>query len=75
MWAPLQADNDYDPFPEFLYLGSDVTDGLFAWIQVGINTTLDMSDNDYYSVAAVHDADGGYEVPSTFSTGGTNSTS
>lgn len=62
MWAPLQADNDYDPFPEFLYLGSDVTDGLFAWIQVGINTTLDMRDNEYYSVAAVIEADGGHQL-------------
>lgn len=60
MWAPLQADNDYDPFPEFIYLGSDITDGLLAWIQVGINTTQDMTDDDYYSTAALHDANGGH---------------
>lgn len=71
MWAPIQADNDYDPFPEFLYLGSDITDGLIAWIQVGINTTLDMTDNSYYSVAATLAADGGHEnTASTFTGGG-----
>lgn len=62
IWAPVQADNDYDPFPEYLYLGSDITEGLLAWIQIGINTTLDMTDNSCYSVAAKLDADGGYCV-------------
>jgi protocatechuate 3,4-dioxygenase beta subunit len=25
MWAPTQADNSYDPFPEFVYLGESIT--------------------------------------------------
>ena len=24
MWAPTQADNDYDPFPEWMYVGDDI---------------------------------------------------
>ncbi|KAJ5288651.1 Intradiol ring-cleavage dioxygenase [Penicillium angulare] len=61
-YAPGQADNDYDPFPEFLYLGNDITDGLFAWIQIGINTTANYANNgSIYNVAAVYEADGGHE--------------
>lgn len=29
--------SSYDPFPEFLYLGADISDGLFAWKQIGLN--------------------------------------
>ncbi|KAF7887720.1 hypothetical protein EAF00_010014 [Botryotinia globosa] len=39
MWSIVQAENDFDPFPEFIYLSDDITDGLLAWIQIGINTT------------------------------------
>jgi hypothetical protein len=53
MWSIVQAGTTYDPFPEFLYLGNDVTDGLMAWIQIGVNTTADYTDDSYYSVAAV----------------------
>ncbi|QSZ33299.1 hypothetical protein DSL72_002887 [Monilinia vaccinii-corymbosi] len=60
MWSVIQAESDFDPFPEFMYLGDDVTDGLLAWIQIGINTTADWSDNPYYNVAAVLEADGGH---------------
>ena len=66
MWSIVQAENDYDPFPEFMYLGDDVTDGLLAWIQVGINVTADYTDDSYYSVAAVLQADGGHESSSSF---------
>ncbi|KAF2181389.1 hypothetical protein K469DRAFT_692226 [Zopfia rhizophila CBS 207.26] len=52
----------YDPFPEFIYLGDNVTDGLIAWIQIGINATADYSDDEYYSVAAVLQADGGHST-------------
>jgi hypothetical protein len=62
MWSIVQAENDYDPFPEFMYLGDDITDGLLAWIQVGINVTADYTDDSYYSVAAVLQADGGHET-------------
>jgi hypothetical protein len=64
MWSIVQAENDYDPFPEFMYLGDDISDGLLAWIQVGINVTADYSDDSYYSVAAVLQADGGHEATS-----------
>ncbi|RMD42460.1 hypothetical protein DV735_g2672, partial [Chaetothyriales sp. CBS 134920] len=59
MWSIVQAE-DYDPFPQFLYLGDDITDGLFAWIQVGLNTSADYTDDDYYNIAAYLEADGGY---------------
>jgi hypothetical protein len=62
MWSIVQAENDYDPFPEFVYLGESIEDGLLAWIQVGVNVTADYSDDDYYQVAAVLQADGGHET-------------
>lgn len=31
--------SSYDPFPEFLYLGEDISDGLFAWKQIGLNVS------------------------------------
>lgn len=61
MWSILQADSAYDPFPEYIYLGEGLDDGLFAWIQIGINTTADYTDNSYYSIAAYHYADGGVQ--------------
>lgn len=61
MWSIEQADSAYDPFPEYLYLGDDLDDGLFAWIQIGINATADFTDNSYYSIAAYYDADGGHQ--------------
>ncbi|KAK8177777.1 Intradiol ring-cleavage dioxygenase [Phyllosticta citrichinensis] len=57
----VQAGTTYDPFPEYVYLGDEVDDGLFAWIQIGINTTANYIDDDYYSVAAYYQADGGHE--------------
>ncbi|RMZ84023.1 hypothetical protein DV737_g1363, partial [Chaetothyriales sp. CBS 132003] len=59
-WSIVQAENDYDPFPEFLYLGEDITDGLLAWIQIGLNVSADYTDNDYYNIAAYLEADGGH---------------
>lgn len=35
MWAPDAADNDYDPFPDYAYLGDDISDGLLMWINIG----------------------------------------
>lgn len=69
MWSIVQAGTTYDPYPEFLYLGEDITDGLLAWIQIGINVTADQSDSSYYSVAAVLQADGGH-ASSSSATGG-----
>lgn len=70
MWDIVQAGTSYDPFPEFMYLGEDVTDGLLAWIQIGVNTTADYINNSYYSVAAVLQADGGHASSSSFTGGG-----
>ena len=60
MWSVLQADSAYDPFPEFIYLGDSIEDGLFAWKQIGLNTSADWTDDDYYSIAAYIQADGGH---------------
>ncbi|KAI6813058.1 aromatic compound dioxygenase [Hortaea werneckii] len=71
MWSIVQADTYYDPFPEFIYLGDDVSDGLMAWIQIGVNTSANYIDDDYYSVAAQLWADGGHvNSESSFAGGG-----
>jgi hypothetical protein len=70
MWSVLQADASYDPFPEYMYLGEDLDDGLFAWIQIGINSTADYTDNSYYSIAAYYDANGGHENSDSSFVGG-----
>ncbi|KAI1767374.1 aromatic compound dioxygenase [Hypoxylon sp. FL1150] len=61
-WAILQADASYDPFPQYVYLGDDISDGLFAWIQIGINASADYSEDDYYGIAAYLDAEGGHST-------------
>lgn len=73
MWSIVQAGTTYDPFPQYVYLGSDVTDGLMAWIQIGVNTSANYIDDDYYAVAAYHDAEGGHAY-STDSLPGGNGT-
>ncbi|KAI4707146.1 hypothetical protein J4E89_008085 [Alternaria sp. Ai002NY15] len=55
----LQADDDFDPFPQYVYLGDGVEDGLMAWIQIGINTTADHNDDQMFGVAADYQAGGG----------------
>ncbi|KAK4630909.1 hypothetical protein CLAFUR4_02722 [Fulvia fulva] len=60
LWSVLQASSDYDTFPEFLYLGDSIEDGLFAWKQIGLYTSADWTDDDYYSIAAYIGEDGGY---------------
>ncbi|KAH0008211.1 aromatic compound dioxygenase, partial [Aureobasidium melanogenum] len=55
MWAPDQADNNYDPIPDYAYLGEDITDGLLMWISVGINMSAEYT----VSAAATLTADGG----------------
>jgi hypothetical protein len=60
-YSVVQASNDYDPFPEFLYLGDSITDGLLAWIQIGINVSADQSYE--LPIAAWYEADGGHENP------------
>lgn len=70
MWSIVQADSSYDPFPQFLYLGDDITDGLFAWIQIGINSTVDYQNDEYYAVAGYLAADGGHAESNSLQAGG-----
>lgn len=70
MWSILQADASYDPFPQFIYLGDDLSDGLFAWIQIGVDATVDYQSDDYYAVAGYLDADGGHAEDSGIGGGG-----
>ncbi|KAH8674127.1 Intradiol ring-cleavage dioxygenase [Xylariales sp. PMI_506] len=62
MWSIVQADSTYDPIPQYLYLGDSIEDGLFAWIQIGINASADYTDNDYYGIAGYLDAEGGHST-------------
>ncbi|KAI4609316.1 hypothetical protein J4E80_008565 [Alternaria sp. BMP 0032] len=55
----VQADDDFDPFPQYVYLGDGIEDGLMAWIQIGINTTADHNDDQMFGVAADYQAGGG----------------
>lgn len=70
MWSVVQAGTYYDPFPEFLYLGEDISDGLFAWIQIGVSKSTNLIDNSYYAVAAEYYADGGHENTDSSGLGG-----
>ncbi|KAH7193921.1 Intradiol ring-cleavage dioxygenase [Fusarium flagelliforme] len=64
MWSVLQADESYDPFPQYVYLGDTVEQGIFAWIQIGINVTADHSSDEYYGVAGYLDSEGGHALDS-----------
>ncbi|WYZ42531.1 hypothetical protein EsH8_VI_000230 [Colletotrichum jinshuiense] len=70
MWSILQADASYDPFPQFVYLSDDLQDGLFAWIQIGVNASADYTDDDYYNIAGYIDEDGGHSTGATVGGGG-----
>ncbi|KAI1142130.1 aromatic compound dioxygenase [Hypoxylon sp. FL0543] len=70
MWSVLQADASYDPFPQYVYLGDSIEDGLFAWIQIGINGSADYSEDEYYGVAAYIDAEGGHSTGNSVGPGG-----
>lgn len=72
MWSIVQASDSYDPFPEFIYLGDDISDGLMAWIQIGVNVTADYTDDDYYSIAAYYEADGGHANTDSSASGGSS---
>lgn len=39
-----QAGEDYDPFVRYVYLGKDISDGLMAWISIGISPDADHDD-------------------------------
>ncbi|KAJ5761274.1 hypothetical protein N7520_008430 [Penicillium odoratum] len=60
-WLPEQATSSYDPFIRYVYLGDDISDGIFAWKEIGINSTADYTNNSDYAIAAYLGANGGYE--------------
>lgn len=49
-----QGSNGSDPFVEYVLLGSDISDGIFAWISLGIDPETDTAT----SSAGTHYADG-----------------
>lgn len=61
MWAKQQASSQYDPFVDYAYIGDDISDGLFVWKQIGINSTADYINNSYYAIAGYIQEDGGFE--------------
>lgn len=63
-----EATTDYDPFVEYVQLTDDISDGLLAWITVGINGSADHSDE--YNPAAHYYATGGETVKSSGGAGG-----
>lgn len=55
-----------DPFMEYVYLGEDVSDGIFAWITVGVDSTEDSD----ITPAAYYTEEGGVENESSGGMGG-----
>ncbi|EWC48827.1 hypothetical protein DRE_00132 [Drechslerella stenobrocha 248] len=53
--AHQQAENDYDPFMRYAYLGDNVADGLLAWITVGVDSDAEL---DPYVAAELTEAGG-----------------
>lgn len=50
MWAPSQAENSYDPFPDFVYLDADdITQGLLMWISIGIDPTANYTGDEVFA--------------------------
>ncbi|KAI0377639.1 putative GPI anchored dioxygenase [Hypomontagnella monticulosa] len=55
------ATENYDPFPNYITLGNGLTDGLFVWAELGLNTS---SNWDYYApYASTWKEGGGYDNP------------
>ncbi|KAL7627453.1 hypothetical protein AAE478_001646 [Parahypoxylon ruwenzoriense] len=74
MWSVLQADASFDPIPQFVYLGDVIEDGLFAWIQIGINGSADYTEDEYYGIAAYLHAEGGHTTGNVVGGPGGNGT-
>ncbi|KAJ5375659.1 hypothetical protein N7517_007665 [Penicillium concentricum] len=55
-----------DPFMEYVYLGDDVSDGIFAWISVGLDPTQDTT----VTPAAYYTEEGGVENENSGAPGG-----
>ncbi|KAI5864945.1 putative GPI anchored dioxygenase [Durotheca rogersii] len=55
------ATDAYDPFPNYIMLGATFADGIFAWAELGLNTSANW---DYYAPhAATWKEGGGYDNP------------
>ncbi|KAI0877805.1 Intradiol ring-cleavage dioxygenase [Hypoxylon argillaceum] len=55
------ATSKYDPFPNYILLGNGLSNGLFVWAELGLNTS---SNWDYYAPhAATWKEGGGYNNP------------
>ncbi|KAF3911350.1 hypothetical protein ABW20_dc0100039 [Dactylellina cionopaga] len=63
--ASQQAENDYDPFVKYAYLGDIIEDGLLAWITVGVDTSAE-----YHPSAAAELTENGGEALSGQGGGG-----
>jgi hypothetical protein len=71
--AQSQADNNFDPLVQFVYLNpSNIADGLLAWIQVGIDPSANHSSS--ASAAAYLDASGGHALSNGMGGGGPGGT-
>ncbi|KAH9897613.1 Intradiol ring-cleavage dioxygenase [Xylariomycetidae sp. FL2044] len=55
-WGLDEATEDYDPYMEYVQLGSDLTDGLLTWITIAVDQSSDHSSN---LTAAAHYYEGG----------------
>ncbi|KAI1844732.1 hypothetical protein JX266_009188 [Neoarthrinium moseri] len=69
-FAGYGATEEYDPFVNYIVLGSDVSSGLFAWAELGLNTS---SNWDFYApYASIWQPGGGSDNPNfNFSVVGT----
>ncbi|KAF1814403.1 aromatic compound dioxygenase [Eremomyces bilateralis CBS 781.70] len=69
MIAQSQADNNNDPFMQYIYLDADdITAGLLGWIEIGIDTSANHSSS--ASWASYLAEDGGHENPNSGMGGG-----
>jgi protocatechuate 3,4-dioxygenase beta subunit len=66
--AQSQADNNFDPLVQFVYLNpSNIADGVLAWIQVGIDPSANHTSS--ASAAAYLAADGGHALSNGMGSG------
>ena len=61
MFTGYAATEKYDPFPEYVMLGKTLQDGLFLWLEIGIDTTANW--DTYAPVAAYFREGGGVDNP------------
>ena len=51
----VEAASDSDPVFDYVLLGNDLSDGIFAWVSIGVDSDASYS----YSAAAAYGEDGG----------------